>query len=68
MVADLKTGQLQYDNYNGHWGPQGELDKFLQGYAVEKAKLEARKKGHSVSETRLQDGSIKVTVHVGGAA
>jgi hypothetical protein len=68
VVADLKTGQLQYDNYNGHWGPQGELGNFLQGYAVEKAKLEARRKGHRVSECKLDDGSIKVTVHVGGAA
>ena len=68
VVADLKTGQLQYDNYNGHWGEQKHLDAFLQGYAVEKAKLEARKKGHSVSETRLQDGSIRVLVRVGGAA
>lgn len=68
VVADLKTGQLQYDNFGGHWGPQAELNKFLQGYAVEKAKLEARRRGHSVSETRLQDGSIKVTVRVGGAA
>ena len=68
VVADLATGKLAYDNYEGHWGPQAELNKFLQGYAVEKSKLEARKKGHSVSETKLQDGSIKVTVHVGGAA
>jgi hypothetical protein len=29
---------------------------------------DTRKKGHSVSETQLQDGSIKVTVRVGGAA
>ena len=68
VVADLKTGQLQFDNYNGHWGEQKHLDAFLQGYAVEKAKLEARKMGHSVSETRLQDGSIRVLVRVGGAA
>ena len=68
VVADLKTGQLQYDNYNGHWGEQKHLNSFLQAYAVEKAKIEARKKGHSVSETRLQDGSIRVTVRVGGAA
>ncbi len=68
VVADLKTGQLQYDNYQGAWGPQAELHRFLQAYAVEKSTLEARKKGHCVSETRLQDGSIKVTVRVGGAA
>ncbi len=68
VVANLQTGALQYDNYNGHWGEQKHLNSFLQAYAVEKAKIEARKKGHSVSETRLQDGSIRVTVKVGGAA
>ena len=68
VVANLSTGQLQYDNYQGHWGEQKHLNSFLQGYAVEKAKIEARKKGHSVSEARLQDGSIRVTVRVGGAA
>ncbi len=67
-VANLQTGALQYDNYGGHWGEQSRLNQFLQAYAVEKAKIEARKKGHSVSETRLQDGSIRVTVKVGGAA
>ena len=68
VVANLQTGQVQYDNYGGHWGEQKHLNSFLQAYAVEKAKVEARKKGHSVSETSLQDGSIRVTVKVGGAA
>lgn len=68
VVCNLQTGQVQYDNYQGHWGEQKHLDAFLQGYAVEKAKIEARKRGHSVSETRLQDGSIRVIVRVGGAA
>jgi hypothetical protein len=68
VVCNIQTGQVQYDNYGGHWGEQKHLNAFLQAYAVEKAKIEARKKGHSVSETSLQDGSIKVTVRVGGAA
>jgi hypothetical protein len=68
VVANLQTGQVQYDNYQGHWGEQAHLNKFLQAYAVEKAKIEARKKGHSVTETNLHDGSIKVTIRVGGAA
>ncbi len=68
VVANLQTGQVQYDNYGGHWGEQKHLDTFLQAYAVEKAKIEARKKGHTVTEARLQDGSIRVTVRVGGAA
>ena len=68
VVINLQTGQTQYDNYQGHWGEQKHLNSFLQAYAVEKAKIEARKKGHSCSETRLEDGSIRVTVKVGGAA
>jgi hypothetical protein len=68
VVCNLQSGAVQYDNYNGAWGEQARLNQFLQGYAVEKAKIEARKKGHSVSETQLQDGSIRVTVRVGGAA
>ena len=68
VVANLQTGALQYDNYGGHWGEQSRLNSFLQAYAVEKAKIEARKKGQTCSEARLEDGSIKVTVRVGGGA
>ncbi len=67
-VFDTQSGQARYDNYGGRWGEQVQLDHFLQGYAVEKAKLEARKKGHTVTEQSLADGSIKLTVSVGGAA
>jgi hypothetical protein len=65
VVCELSTGSLKFDNYNGAWGRQEELNRFLQGYAVEKTKIEARKKGHTCSETRLEDGSVRVTVHVG---
>ena len=68
VVADVNSGRVEFDNYNGHWGEQVQLDKFLQAYAVEKAKLEARRKGHLVTEQQLADGSIKVTINVGGAA
>ena len=67
-VFDTQSGQARYDNYGGRWGEQVQFDRFLQGYAVEKAKLEARKKGHTVTEQSLADGSIKLTVSVGGAA
>src|SRR5437764_12985373 len=49
-VCQLDTGQVQFDNFNGNWGDQQELDRFLQAYAVEKTKIEARRKGHSVLE------------------
>jgi hypothetical protein len=67
VVLNTATGQVQFDNYEGRWGEQKELDRFLQLYAVEKARLEARKRGHNVVEQALPDGSIKVTITVGGA-
>ena len=66
VVCDVNTAKIAFDNYEGRWGDPKQLDRFLQGYAVEKAKLEARKKGHMVLEEPLRDGSIKLTVHVGG--
>jgi hypothetical protein len=68
VVCDLQSGAVQFDNYQGTWGEQKHLNSFLQAYAVEKSRIEARKKGHTCSETRLEDGSIKVTIRVGGAA
>lgn len=68
VVFDVGSGAAHFDNYEGRWGEQRQLDQLLQGYAVEKAKLEARKQGYSVSEQSLADGSIKLTVQVGGAA
>ena len=68
VVCQTQTGEVKFDNFEGRWGEQRHLDAFLQGYAVEKAKLEARRRGHSVIEQSLADGSIKLTVQVGGAA
>ncbi len=50
------------------WGNPAELQKFLQMYACEKAKIEARRQGHSVTEQSLSDGSIKLTIQVAGGA
>ena len=68
VVFNTSTGEAKYDNYNGRWGDQKQLDRFLQIYAVEATKVQARLKGHSVTEQQLADGSIKLTVQIGGAA
>lgn len=70
VVCDVTTGEVKFDNYNGHWGDQKELDQFLQVYTVEKTKLESHKRGHTLTEQPLADGSIKLTIQVGngGAA
>lgn len=66
VVCDVGSGNVEYDNYEGHWGDRAKLDQFLQAYAIERATLEARKNGHSVTEQPLEDGSIKLTLNVGG--
>ena len=67
-VCDCSTGQVHYDNFKGNWGDPAKLDNFLQSYAVEKAKIEARRRGNTCTEQQLADGSIKLTINVGGSA
>ena len=66
VVCETTHGRVKFDNYKGRWGDQTHLDSFLQRYAVEKAKLEARKQGHSAKEEQLADGSIRVQIAVAG--
>jgi hypothetical protein len=68
VVCELSTGQLHFDDFGGRWGEKRYLDAFLQVYAVERAKIAARKQGHTVTEQQLTDGSIKLTVQVNGGA
>jgi hypothetical protein len=62
LVIDTVTGEVRYDNFGGRWGAQEHLDRFLQIYAVEMTKLQARKKGYQVSEQALQDGGIRLQI------
>ena len=66
VVCQTSSGILKYDTYGGAWGNAAQLDRFLQAYAVEKAKIEARRQGHFVSEQPLSDGSIRLTIQVTG--
>ena len=68
VVFDVASGQVRYDNFEGRWGDQCELDRFMQSYAVEKAKIESRHRGHSVLEQPQADGSIKLVIQVAGGA
>lgn len=64
IVIEPATGTIKYDNYGGEWGAIDQLNRFLQAYAVEKTRLEARRRGHSVIEQALADGSIKLSIQV----
>lgn len=66
IICDLDRGETYYDNYNGHWGAQEELNTFMQTYAVTRTLQEASLQGYTAYEEKLEDGTIKVTVNVGG--
>ena len=68
VVCELPTGTLRFDNYGGRWGHQDRLGEFLQAYAAEKTRIEARRKGFAVTEQRLANGSIRLTIQVGAGS
>ncbi len=68
IVCDITTAKIAFDNYGGRWGHESQLHKFLQAYAVERAKREARLQGHSVQEQLLADGSICVQIAVASSS
>ncbi len=65
VAIDTTLGTLQYDNFEGRWGEAAQLNRFLQRYAVEKARIEASQRGHQVTEQQLADGSIQLTIQEG---
>src|SRR5438105_2649478 len=65
-VVNIQTGEVRYDNFEGRWGDQKQLDRLLQAYAVEKCRQEARRKGYGIVEQAQQDGSIKLQIVEGG--
>ena len=30
LVIDTLSGQVQFDNFNGHWGEESQLSQFMQ--------------------------------------
>ena len=67
VVCQLESGQLAYDNFGGRWGDQRELERLVRSYAIEKSRIEAHELGHQFTETNLVDGSVKLTIQIGGA-
>lgn len=57
-------GEARFDNYDGRWGAESELDAFLQRYAMEAAKRVAEARGLRCEESVLIDGRMKLVVHV----
>lgn len=63
VIINPTTGEINYDNFNGSWGKQIGLDELVQGYTAQKLEYEASIRGLSMTEEKLADGSIKLTVN-----
>lgn len=66
VTVDTNTGEVTFDNYGGSWGSETELDKLKQAYGVEAAKAQAMEEGREFEEIKLDDGSIKCIIPLGG--
>ena len=55
LTADLWAGHVEQEVGKGY-------GRLMQLYAVHKATREARKKGHLVTRSQKQDGSIKLVI------
>lgn len=61
-VVIKEDGKAAYDNYNGGWGKQIELDKLVQRYAIETAVDQAVTGGYSYVENKLENGDVELTM------
>lgn len=62
VVINTDNGECRYDNFNGSWGKQDELDKLIQRYAIEAARNDANARGLQSMEETLENGEIKLTM------
>lgn len=63
-VVVQKDGKIKMDNYNGHWGKQERLTELQAFYGVEKAKIEAARKGYQTTESVDKHGNPKLTIYL----
>lgn len=59
-VVVQSSGKLAYDNFNGAWGDESQLQKLKQAYGAEAAKRQMRKQGFSVQERTLANGQVRL--------
>lgn len=58
------TGEIVYDNFNGSWGRQEQLDELLQRYCIEQSRDEATRMGLTVTEEVIENDAVRLTCHV----
>ena len=62
VVVNTDTGEAKYDNYNGSWGKQIELDKLVQRYSIEAVTQQAELEGYNIEENELENGDVEMVM------
>ncbi|HUU59254.1 MAG TPA: DUF1257 domain-containing protein [Phycisphaerae bacterium] len=59
----LSTDAWEHDDWPGlAYSDEAQPGRLLQAYAVEAARIEARRRGRSITERALPDGSIRLVI------
>ncbi len=58
VIVNTETGIAACDTFNGSWGRQEEMDKFVQEYAAESNRRQALEQGYLVQEEYLENGDL----------
>lgn len=61
-VFNTDTGEVKFDNYGGKWGDEKRLNEFKQRCSVESAIMRAELEGRKYTETKLDDGRIRIRI------
>ena len=63
-VVIQSDGSVKADNYNGSWGKQEKLTELQAFYGLEKAKIEAMRKGYTTMESVDKEGNPKLAIQL----
>lgn len=60
VIINTETGDFWYDNYNGQWGHQAELDKFIQDYTLQTMLMAAEANNYMFQTVEMDNGDIEL--------
>jgi hypothetical protein len=62
-IAVMHDGSVQYDNHNGHWGSDSDLQQLMQRYGENYVTRSVNQSGRRIVDRAVQnDGSIRLVV------
>lgn len=60
VVIDCENGKAWYDNYNGRWGQQEQLDKLVQEYSAQVLMQQAMAANMQMERIEEENGDLQL--------